>query len=78
MDWYELCYIVKKSIVDACGPGVMTQLALRYGILDPVPDAIKLKNVIKKSICFLLQVTKVKTASVHDKKGKGKKNPYWV
>lgn len=74
MDWYEPYCIVKRSVVDACGPGVMTQLALRYGILDPAPDAIKLKNVIKKNICFLSQVTKIKTASVHDKKDKGKKN----
>ena len=72
MDWYEPYCIVKRSAVDACGPGVMTQLALR--VLDPAPDAIKLKNVIKKNICFLLQVTKIETASVHDKKDKGKKN----
>lgn len=60
--------------MDACGPGAMTQLTLRHGILGPEPVATELKNVIKKNICFLLQVTKIETASVHDKKGKGKKN----
>lgn len=46
----------------------MPQLVLWY--LDPAADAIKLRHLMENRIYFLLQMTKIETLSVHDKKRK--------
>lgn len=48
--------------------GAMPQLVLWY--LDPAADAIKLRHLMENRIYFLLQMTKIETLSVHDKKRK--------
>ena len=47
--------------------GPLPSVFLRHSLLNPPSGAIKLRNVMKKHMYFLLQMTQIKTLLIHDK-----------